>query len=951
MLERCLSAETPDPEALVALKFFSSAEIAEGTSKRATSPAHRLFTLCDELMEHERDYLDVLRIDFLRVAKTLLPQRKQQLKVQSFDDLLTRLHTALLSPAGEDLSREVRSRYRAALIDEFQDTDPVQYQIFHRLFAPRSIDAATHAAPLLFLIGDPKQAIYGFRGADIFTYLEAAASVHDGYTLTQNWRSETGLVRAVNAVFSLVDAPFVFEDIGFQPVTAAGKADAEPLTEADRALPALHLWFMPRSNGVSTITKDNAEARLPQQVSAEITRLLNDPAALIGTRRITPRDIAVLVPENRQARLMQEALRALNVPSVLHTEESVFASLEAREFSRILAALAEPGRERLLKTALATDLLGFDGAGIEELVRDERRWEERLARFHQHHDYWLARGFTAMFRQWLHDEEVRQRLLKLTDGERRLTNLLHIAELLHQAAQERRLGPTALGRWLAEQTARADRPAEEHQIRLERDDQAVRLVTIHKSKGLEYPIVFCPFSWKSSDIKRGGSEEVFFHQETVDEDGGKASEFIHDLGSADYATHRQAAIREKLAENLRLLYVALTRARNRCYFVWGGFKNAGTAAASWLFHQPTTLNADLKQSLDDRFKQLDDSRLLADLQRLTDLSAVPGELPAVQITRLEDQPAAPYRPPADAAPDPEPRRFTGTIARDWRITSFSTLAAGHRDERPDHDRVEPELIVPAEPESEPSGIFAFPRGSTPGTCLHKIFEELDFTLADTEALPKLVTHQLQAHGFASREFTPAVCDAIRRTLAVPLDPAGPGLLLNRVPSSERLDELEFFFPVAQLSPALLENGFAGFARSPDFAAQLGRLGFKSAAGFVMGFIDLVFRSGERFYLVDWKSNWLGARAEDYGPAAMSSEMARKYYYLQYHLYTVALHQYLALRVPDYDYDRHFGGVFYLFLRGIDPARPDLGVHRDRPGREWVERFSASLRREQEVATP
>ena len=942
-LDACFADAGPTPEALASLKFFATSELVADTSKKAQTPKHPFFDLCETLLAAEADYSIKLRLDFLDFAKTELPRRKQRLKVQTFDDLLTRLRAALAAPGGAALAREVRAKYRAALIDEFQDTDPVQYQIFRGIFGAGDAEAAR---PLLFLIGDPKQAIYGFRGADVFTYLAAAASVDQRYTLETNWRSERKLVAAINAVFQFAPQPFVFEEIHFQPVLASGKADQTPLTEAGVASPPLHLWLCPREEDAANISKETAEEFLPARVASEIARLLNGDTRL-GTERLGPRDIAVLVPENRQARLMQDALRAANIPSVLHTEESVFASLEARELERVLAALAQPGRERLLKAALATDLLGVSGTALDALTREDQAWAGRVERFEKLHEVWQQKGFTPMFRAWLHEEQIRQRLLNFPDGERRLTNLLHLAEVLHRAGQEQRLGAGGLVRWLGENIASEERAAEEHQLRLERDDQAVKLVTLHKSKGLEYPIVFCPFSWKSSEIKRGQEDQVFFHRATPQADGSVGSEFIRDFGTEDFAAHARLAVQEKLAENLRLLYVAFTRARHRCYFVWGGFNKAGTAAATWLFHRPPSVTADLKASLDAHFKNLDDDALRRDLERLVASSCDAEGAPTIQLTELPAASSQTYLPPNATAVAPQPRVFSGHIPAHWRIASFSMLTADQREERPDYDALEVEATPkPVVEEPPPTGIFTFPRGANPGTCLHKIFEEIDFTPPHDDALDAVVREKLRGYGFDAATFAPIVGDAVRRTLAVPLDPARPGFTLAQVTKAERLNELEFYFPLNLISPALLASGFADATPERDRFAQLARLDFKPVDGFLKGFIDLVFRHEGRFYLVDWKSNWLGARVEDYDAAAMAREMAAKSYSLQYHLYTVALHQYLALRLPDYDYEKHFGGVFYLFLRGIDPARPEFGVFRDRPAVELVEKLSALL-----VATP
>ena len=434
-------------------------------------------------------------------------------------------------------------------------------------------------------------------------------------------------------------------------------------------------------------------------------------------------------------------------------------------------------------------------------------------------------------------------------------------------------------------------------------------------------------------------EEILFHRHR--ERNGAISEFIRDLGSENIDEHRAIAFRERLAENLRLLYVALTRARNRCYLVWGGFKQAGTSAPAWLFHRPAGEAMDPKEVLDARFNSLDDAAMLRDLERLVAQSLDGDGRPSILLTPIPQQFPQPYRPDVDTEIALQPREFSGVIRRDWRIGSFSTLTAGRRDELPDYDPIEGAAPVPLAAETKPAGIFAFPRGTAPGTCLHKVFEGLDFTQADG-AMEPFVEETLRTHGFDARQFAPGVCEAIRRTLLVPLYPARPGFTLSSVTRGDRLNELEFYFPVKPFTPGLLAGGFKQFAVAPGFAERLERLGFKPARGFIKGFIDLVFRFDGRFYIVDWKSNWLGNRAEDYDSARMAKEMSEKLYPLQYHLYAVALHQYLALRLPGYDYEKNFGGVFYLFVRGIDPSRPELGVYRDRPASKLIEQLSGLL---------
>ena len=916
-LDVCFSESDTAFEALTCLEAFSTSGLQAKKRKNGKEPVpvHRFFGLCEHVCRAEQIWLAGLQLAFVEFARTELPRRKAERKIQYYDDLLTRLDDALSGPGGDALAEDLQARYRAALIDEFQDTDPVQYSIFRRAFSG--------GKTFLFLIGDPKQAIYGFRGADIFTYLEASDQATDRFTLGENWRSESGLVTALNKIFSAAPGSFVFERIGFQEVVPKGKADAEPLTLEGRKEPSFQLWFWKRG-GNKDIPKALATKTLPQVVAGEIVRLLNGNTR-IGERRLKPEDIAVLVLENKQAAKVQEALSEFNVPSVLHTTASLFDSHEATELYRVLAGIALPGDERLVKSALATDLFGVDGCQLAECT--EAQWQEWLQLFHDYGELWSRRGFFRMFRHWLQQQQVRQRLLAFPDGERRLTNLLHLGEVLHQAEAEHRLGVSGLQKWFAEQMAQEGEASEEHQLRLERDDNAAKIVTVHKSKGLEYPVAFCLFSWRDSDIKRGHEEQVFFH------DQAQSYKLVRDLGPGAAEEHKEQARQERLAENVRLLYVALTRAKHRCYFTWGGIKGAGTSAPAWLFHRPPAGSGPLLETLEAHFKSLSDEAMLADLAPLGERSA--GALAICDVPELVK---ARFNPPNSAGGKLECRHFKGRIQRDWVISSFTYFNAGLQEELPDRDSV---VAPPAEAETPAEGMFAFPRGAKAGTCLHEILQDLSFS-ATEEEMVKLVNRRLQAHGLAQAGNSEAVREMLKKLMEFPLASDRMDFNLSKIAASDRLNELEFHFPVQGVSPARLQGLLGKLGWSSAVPAQLGRLAFDPIQGFLKGFIDLVFWFEGRFYLVDWKSNWLGNRMEDYSAEAVREEMLRQHYFIQYHLYIVALHKYLALRVPDYDYERHIGGGIYLFLRGLDPAHPDRGVYRDRPSRSAIEQLSALL---------
>jgi exodeoxyribonuclease V beta subunit len=904
LAEACLSDPSAQRKSYAAFDSFTPECLAKNTSRRSghTAPQHEFFTLCGTLAEAHLQLCGSLQAEFLTWARAELPRRKAQRNVVSFDDLVTQLASALAGRGGESLAALIRSRFRAALVDEFQDTDAQQDAIFRRIFATE-----TH---WLFLIGDPKQAIYGFRGADVFAYLQASAGARR-FQLGKNFRSTTPLVQAVNHLFSRRGNPFVLDAIDFAPVQSAGQADRRAISESGSTPAPFRCW---RWTEEKKLTISKANEQLPVIVAAEIARMLSG-SHIAGKLPLEPRNLAVLVAKNREARAVQAALMARGIPAVLLSNATVLESAEATELHTLLSSIAEPTRDRLLRIALATPILGLNAAEIERLSAAERDWEEWLLRIQHYEVVWRTVGFIQMFRQLCQRERVRSRLLQHPDGERRLTNLLHLSELLHSAACEHRLDPAGLVQWLGEQM-RGSSANEEHELRLERDETAVHVVTIHKSKGLEYDVVFCPFSWGKAELRK--NEPPLFH------DAAAEGALTLDLGSGEADSGEAAAELERLAEQMRLLYVALTRARLQTHFVWGQFSGCEVSAANWLLNGPDNTDVDPVGALREHIKSLGAEAWSRQLQTLA--AEVPEGIAVVDLPSAE----APQYMPSRTETEPlHERRFRGRIDSQWRISSFTALTAAAQDaEQPDFDRVD----SAARPELPLTGIHAFPRGMKAGICLHEIFEELDFT--DAAAVDPLVAQKLAAFSFDSAEHREAVAGMVRASLTTELE---PGLTLSRVEQSRRFNELEFYFPFDELQAAQLTELFS---KAP---AGIGRVQFEPQEGFIKGFIDLVFEHDGRFYIVDWKSNWLGTDAAAYTAEAVGAEMVRHHYVLQYHLYVLALHRFLALRQPGYRYSEHFGGVFYLFLRGVKPQQPAHGIYHDRPAETLVQKLDRLFR--------
>ena len=935
---------------------LTAEKLAASTKKSYSPPEHAIFHICQSVKEKAAlvktvldQHLLFLKGELVRTLRRELPARKLKKNILFFDDLLLRVRKALEERGGEELAKAIRAKYRAALIDEFQDTDPIQFAIFHAVFAsPRNI---------LFFIGDPKQAIYSFRGADIFAYMKAASHTDSTYTLPENWRSEPRLIKAINTIFSRRDNLFIYDEISFYPTRPAKDRDYEYLIINGQMEAPFHLWFLSAlMEGVEVeeggtlagppeklIPKGRARELIARAAAGEISRILylgSKRQALIGQKPLQERDIAVLVRTNREARLVQESLSALKIPSVLYSTGSIFATHEARELERVLIGIATPNREELVRAAFATDMIGVNGEEMDHLlVRDENVWGKWLVRFRNYHDLWYRYGFIVMFRTFMANEMVRQRLLSLPDGQRRLTNVLHLSEILHQESIEQKLSMAGLIKWLSQQRNPEMQLSDEHQLRLESDEDAVRVVTIHKSKGLEYPVVFCPFAWGGSRVT---GDDFSFH------DRKNEWQLTCDLGSSNMEHHRTIAERELLAENIRLLYVALTRAKNRCYLIWGRFNEAGTSAPAYLFHRGNEeMSESVIEATDARFKSLSSDDLYRELKSLADRAEGTIKLEMMPLEMEE-----PYSPRQDERELLTSLEFSGKIDRSFRIASFSSLISGQPEsaELPDRDApYGPATDSPDLPD-EGAGIFAFPRGVRAGILLHDILEHADFTEKNGTVMKDLIDKKLQEYGFEAK-WGETIGGMMQKVISLPLEyETGVGLNLSAIPHEERLNELEFYFPLQPISSERLREIFAPYGsllraeeRQSDIYSCYERLHFNPVKGFMKGFIDMVFRFESRFYLVDWKSNVLGHRVTDYNQAAISEVMADSFYFLQYHLYTVALHQYLSMRLPDYRYDTHFGGVYYCFLRGMDPAwGPAYGVYRDRPSAELIIALTRNL---------
>ena len=858
-------------------------------------------------------------------------------KAPDFGDVLLGMLEALRGGARrEAFVRALREEYGAVLVDEFQDTDPVQYGIFREAFL-----SGGGEMPVYF-IGDPKQSIYAFRGGDIHTYREAAAAVPEErrYSLRENFRSAPGVVEATRALFGDEGGTFTFGDpaIPCDPIRAAGgKRDI-----GDGAA-AVQFAELPGTMRPETPCAD------------EIAALLQHPPMLreerdgkVEERPLAPGDVAVLIRNSLDSkgpaiagRLRELGFRAV----VLDKKNSVYGEPEALAFRLLLAAFADPTDAATVRAALLTPFFGLQAAGVAQLAAPEgtlakervpaypflsRRenpaapvgMEDFLQLFREWTDVWRAHGFLAAFARMESDLALRPLLAAGPRGERTLVNVLHLAELLHARASAVSATPAALLDWFDRKAA--PEAGEEACLRLESDENAVQILTLHSSKGLEFPVVFLPDAYT-----RGGGGKNEYHVWHRAAAGG-GFELV--AGTGGEAEERQ----ELEAEEMRLFYVGITRAAWRCtVFVPGDGKDIKAPPFAKLV-------ARAKKAAGGAVGW----RVWSPPEDAEPAAGAPGPGDAAWLPV----------PPMPVLPPPRGSGSYSTLSPAVHGAAAEPDAAQRpRDLDPDTDAPGAGEVAEAEDGESAHPIFSFPGGTALGTCWHAIFEEADFRAGES-ALRALVEKKLRDAGLADAPGprraarTATVLDMVRRTLALPLEaPDGTAFRLRDVAAEDRASEWEFDFSSRDAAGTtarlreVLEAHWGGEPEGSDHRVFLSKLaGWDQPVpkGFLRGFVDLLFRHGGRYYVVDWKSNRLGGRAAAFSREGLRDEMAGCAYFLQYLIYAAVVHRHLRDSLPGYSWEKHFGGVRYVFLRGAAAGRE--AVYADRPSEALLDDFGAAL---------
>ncbi|MBU0942875.1 MAG: exodeoxyribonuclease V subunit beta [Proteobacteria bacterium] len=850
-----------------------------------------------------------LRIGLAQELQSGLRERLHKQGRFSFDDLVILLAQALEREEGQELRSLLAARFQVALIDEFQDTDSAQYRIFSRLFG-----AGKH---FLYLIGDPKQAIYKFRGADIYAYFQARQSADHTLGLGRNYRSSPLLVQAVNTLFMQKEDSFVAKQLPYHAVSAAKSAESWRLWEGEKAQAAMVYCSLqpPEENGGKAWSSGRCQQRIQAYVVAEIRELLRGGSLVVpvndslSRRRVTAGDIAVLVRTNSQAEAFQEILALANIPAVMSSRKTVFATKECRELMLVSRAVAAPSDIGLLRTAMSCNWFGMGGPELYAQVQDEKSMEAWMGRFHDYHSLWQEKGFLTMMNSLFVRESVLQTLAGCSLAERRISNLMHLVELVQEAESRDNFAISHTLQYLASMMEGEER-SEHAELRLESDELAVKVVTMHAVKGLEYPIVFCPYLWYRSARLQKEANCLSYH-----DDQGQV---VTDLGSLQFLEKREEALKEELAEEVRLLYVALTRAACRCYVFWADVAKARFTASSRESALSWVLSLAACADIGGQTERIAEicAKEAAELRLLPDHAS--------QEVWMETE--------TSAAASFGCRTFSrSSLPGEWLLTSYSALAGqGHSGAAGSGAQV----LMPETEESPP--IVELPLGAGLGNVVHGLLEELPFSrLAAGGGYEEEVVAQCRRYGVTAD--TEQLMRLLQAVTSAPLaHAAGQGSFsLAELEEKDVLKEMPFYFHLRAGSTARINELLA-------FSEVVQPIQERSLQGYLTGFVDLICRVDAKYYIMDYKTNYLGDRFLDYSGDNLVAAMRDHNYGLQYWIYTLVLHRFLGNTLATYEYERDFGGVFYLFARGMDPGQPGNGLYYDRPQFTVLDALHTSL---------
>ncbi len=889
-------------------QYFQASNYFEWSKKEMPQPPELMYQM-DEFEEQFVEITEALTkwlhgllcryVDFTEAQSKL---RKEMREEVDFNDILSLFVAALQGPQGPNLVSILQTRYHAALIDEFQDTDKGQYFIFQSIFGTGR----------LFMIGDPKQSIYSFRGADIGAYLKASANVLNKTHLDRNYRSDPSLVEALNYLYQRSENPFLVPEI--ESKVLKFREDRK-----DKFSCSCKLLFWPlTSQPTHGNAKDSKQIQgaygddtIPRLIAAEVLELLASGG------KIEPKDIAILTRNNKQVLAIGQELEKWGVPVSAQTDQSLLLLSETEELLLILKAMLEPHNVKYIKNALATSLMGLTAQEIFELNFDQQSLGLWMEKFQYWSETWESQGIYKACRLWMEELNCKPKLLAQKRGETQLGYLNQILTLLATKEQAQLFNPFELLHWV-EQEKLEDPKAYEAQPVV--GGSAVSILTAHKSKGLEFSVVICPYLGFAKDDKLRHLES--FYQEGEEE-------ITIPLTMEVLEQFKEELNKESLQEDLRVLYVALTRAKHQLITFLSPVGHYFRSALAYLLffdNSPFTVISEFQKSLKAMGSE--------DLKALV-VGLCEGSKGLIELKEIsENLELSPWEPVKSQTQKFAALELTTRLDQSHKITSFSALTrnAGHAAKALWENREEDPETLLTFPIGETAEVVLkdFPKGAKAGNFFHELFENIEFSSFSAESSEELVLQSLAKYQFGE-ELLPTAVQAVSDVLGTSLKSAQATFSLQSLTAEKVFAELDFIFPiVAGLTPHKLAEVISRHeealgAEFNGYAAQVETLDFMKLRGFLKGFIDLTFVQGGKYYIADYKTNFLGVQFKDYSRIKIAESMMEHHYPLQLLLYQLAIHRLLSLKIPDYHFSTHMGGAFYLYLRGMHPGQ-NTGVY-------------------------
>ncbi|QCI23038.1 exodeoxyribonuclease V subunit beta [Buchnera aphidicola (Macrosiphum gaurae)] len=868
-------SETKDYTIPIVLKYFSKKNIEKNTINNICSK-YIIFKETEKILKKNFSFKNIIMVYAINKIKKILSKEKQKKSLLGFNDLLNILLKTIKKE--KTLKNLIRTKYPAAFIDEFQDTDIQQYKIFDLLYKKNK-------KTVLFLIGDPKQAIYSFRGADIFSYLYAKSKIKKKYYLDINWRASINMCKSINFLFSHHKNPFIFKNIPFTPITPSCKNKKMNFTIHGVPQTSMSFFFQEKEE----VYIDDYKVWISQQCANEISFWLTCGKAgnakittKNGEKILTANDIAILVRNKKEADLIQKELQKFNILSIYSSDKnSIFQTFDAQELLWILESILEPDNEKLLRKSISTHILKELLSKIKTKSINENKYFI-IEKLYEYHNIWKKIGIFHMIKTMILEYQINANPIEININYLKNLNFLHVAELLQEQFQyfHKKI---SLIRWLQKKILKKTEPAYNECIRYFNESQSVKIITIHKSKGLEYPIVWIPFS---IDFKP--SLLSVYHNE-------KNFKTFFDIKQSN--ENLKLSDKERLAEDIRFLYVALTRSILHC--------SIGIACLT----KKTTKNKNNsnihKSSLGytvQHGKPMNYENLFNQLKkfRMNDFIEVKNNsnnfrLPVTNNIYLISS----------------KNILNKNIKNIWNITSFTKLNQENKSLQENIKEITSEkfLIKNKEKNNKSFIIHNFPQGKNTGLMMHEILKNLHFL---NEKNYDWFADWLKKYNIPIT-WTSKLINWINNIINTPL--GEKKIILSKINEKLCTKELEFFFPINNI---LYSEELNQIIQSIDpISIASPKLFFNPVKGVLKGFIDLVFFWKKKYYILDYKSNWLGKNNSFYSDVCIKKEIITKRYDLQYQIYTIALHKYLQKKIKNYNYKNDFGGVLYFFLRAID----------------------------------